>query len=835
MIKATISMGLKAIISATLISACAISTAEPPARVARLGYISGTVSFAPAGQSDWIQAALNRPVTTGDLLWVDDRSRAELQIGGAAIRLGAATSLTVLNLDDLTAQVQISQGSLKLRVRRIGQNQVFEVDTPNLAFVLRQPGEYRVDVDPNGNSTAVRVQSGAAEVYGGDASYTVTPRRGYRFYGSGLSDYDTLAASNSDDLDLWSRERDRRADNSSSARYVSGEVVGSEDLDSTGTWRTDPNYGNVWTPSNVPAGWTPYRDGRWTWVDPWGWTWVDDAPWGYAVSHYGRWANTSGSWGWVPGPPRERAVYAPALVVFVGGAGFQGALGTSAVATSVGWFPLAPREIYRPTYQVSKGYFDNINRSNSVIAPANLTNFYNTINVTKNTTVVNNTTKVTQVYANQQVRGAVVAVPVHIFAQSQPVAKAALPISKTVALGAPIVPTAQVAPLLESVHGGSTGAGVKPPAHVSTAVTHTMPPPPPVPFAAQQAVLAEKPGVPIDEARRGQLKPAGTTAIAPVISVQATSKTPPSVAFPPESPPSGKTPETRKVVVPGSAPARIDTTNTENRKVDTAPANAAKGALPQADASKPDLTKVDAAKAEAALAAEASSASMKTQAAKADATRANAASAAGQQVEAAKAEAAKLDAAKAEAARAAEERSASIKTEAAKADAARANAANAAGQKVEAAKAEAAKLDVAKAEAARAAEERSASIKTEAAKADTARANAANAASQKVEAAKAEAAKVDAQRAIAAKADAARANETKAAAAKNEALKVEAAKAEKVQPNAAGAMTPKAEVSKPDVAKPPVKDMHAPTPRSEAELKMEEERKRAEEAALIKR
>jgi hypothetical protein len=433
---------------------------------------------------------------------------------------------------------------------------------------------------------------------------------------------------------------------------------------------------------------------------------------------------------------------------------------------------LAPREIYRPTYQVSRGYFDNINRSNAAIAPANLTNVYNTINVTKSTTVVNNTTNVTQIYANQQVTGAVVAVPVHVFAQSQPVAKAALPVSKTVALGAPIVPTAQVAPLLQSVHGGSTGAGVKPPANSSTAVTHTVPPPPVVPFAAQQAVLAAKPGAPIDDVRRGQMKPSGATAIAPVVNVLATSKTPPSVALPPESPPSGKTPETRNAVVPGSAAARIDATNTDNRKVDTAPANAVMAAMPHADASKPDSTKVDAAKAEATRAAEARSASMKTEAAKVDTARANAA-----------------------------------------------NAANAASQKVEAAKAEAAKVDAAKAEAIRAAEARSEAMKIEAAKAEIARvsaANAANAASQKVEAAKA---------------DAALANGSKAAAARNEVLKVEAAKAERVQ----GAMTQKSEISKPDVAKPPAKEMHSPAPRSAAELKMEEERKRAEEAPALKR
>ena len=120
-----------------------------------------------------------------------------------------------------------------------------------------------------------------------------------------------------------SRELDQRGNHSVSARYVSSEVVGYEDLDANGRWRVDATYGSVWTPTRVASGWTPYRDGHWSWVHPWGWTWVDDAPWGYAVSHYGRWANIHNTWAWVPGPRREQAVYAPALVAFIGGKSFQ--------------------------------------------------------------------------------------------------------------------------------------------------------------------------------------------------------------------------------------------------------------------------------------------------------------------------------------------------------------------------------------------------------------------------------------------------------------------------------------------------------------------------------
>src|SRR5437016_591981 len=120
--------------------------------------------------------------------------------------------------------------------------------------------------------------------------------------------------------------------------------LGVEDLDDYGDWRSSPEYGDVWFP-RVSAGWAPYREGHWAWIDPWGWTWVDDDPWGYAPFHYGRWAAFGGRWGWIPGPVAVRPVYAPALVVFVGGGGFV-------AGGNVAWFAMGPREVYVPSYRV---------------------------------------------------------------------------------------------------------------------------------------------------------------------------------------------------------------------------------------------------------------------------------------------------------------------------------------------------------------------------------------------------------------------------------------------------------------------------------------------------
>ena len=126
-----------------------------------------------------------------------------------------------------------------------------------------------------------------------------------------------------DDFERWFLRRAERF-GSTNSRYMDRRLsYWSDDLDSYGSWSVQPEYGNVWFPRTVAAGWVPYRDGHWAWIDPWGWTWVDDAPWGFAPFHYGRWAYFDRGWGWVPGPRTVRPVYAPALVAFVGGSGFS--------------------------------------------------------------------------------------------------------------------------------------------------------------------------------------------------------------------------------------------------------------------------------------------------------------------------------------------------------------------------------------------------------------------------------------------------------------------------------------------------------------------------------
>ena len=458
--------------------------ADPSSRVARLAFASGSASFSPGGESDWARATVNRPLVTGDRLWLDAASLAELQLNGAAIRMGAFTSVTLLDFSDRMAQLQLAQGSLHVRIWRLERDQTFEVDTPNLAISIRRPGSYRIDVDASGESTAVEVREGEADVSADGSAFLVSPGRAYRFWGTGLRDYQSVPMAAPDGFDRWARARDQRWQDSPSARYVSRDLIGYQDLDEYGSWRPVAAYGHVWTPRRVAADWAPYRDGHWAWVEPWGWTWVDAAPWGFAPAHYGRWTRIASAWCWVPGPLAAVPVYAPAVVAFVGGSNFH-VYGNAPGPAAVGWFALGPGEVYRPPYAASRDYFTRLNTSNTVVNITNITNVYN-----------NSAPR--PFYVNQQVPGAVIAVPAITFVQSRPVAREAMRVTRDVAVAAAVVATAPFAPVRASLFGATAGPGApasaRPPEAVQERpVLSRHAPPPAVAFAPPQAAPALPP------------------------------------------------------------------------------------------------------------------------------------------------------------------------------------------------------------------------------------------------------------------------------------------------------------------------------------------------------
>ncbi|MFI4936999.1 MAG: DUF6600 domain-containing protein [Candidatus Berkiellales bacterium] len=385
-----------------------ITLADPPSRVARLSDLNGPVSILPNATKDWINAKRNMPLTTGDQFWNDQNTQLKLQLPEASICIGSNSSVNVVKLDDQEAQFVLRQGSMILSISRVERDQSYEIDTPNLAFAIQSPGNYRVDVDIHGNATIVSVADGQGQALGQNANVAVNQNQSVRFSDTNLTQDPNFKGNPSDHLDQWCANPTNQKMKAAS-RYVSEDVIGREDLDHYGTWSSMKEYGPVWTPNDVPDDWAPYRMGSWSWVVPWGWTWVGDELWGFAPYHYGRWIYLGPKWYWVPGPADLPTVYAPALVAFMGGVTFNWLAANN--GGYIGWFPLGPREVFWPAYPVGLRYFNYVNLTNARIGSSVVAAAF-----------ANRSMKVN--YVNFKAGQGITAVSKNTFMQSLPVNKA---------------------------------------------------------------------------------------------------------------------------------------------------------------------------------------------------------------------------------------------------------------------------------------------------------------------------------------------------------------------------------------------------------------------------
>lgn len=398
---------LSTLIALLLGTVSSLSWADPASRVGRISSTQGMVTFRNTQSGDMQPAALNWPLTSDNELITDGGARAEFRVGSAAVRLDGNSDLEILRLDDRHFMLRLNRGSAAVMIRNPDLARDFSLDTSQGHILLAEPTSLRVDARYDMPLTALSVSAGSASFDGGNARFSVQAGQ-YAEVADGNLRLLQARSNSGDGFDGWVASREREDRYRNSARYVSAETTGYEELDNNGSWQVTSQYGPIWSPRAVALDWAPYRDGRWTWVAPWGWTWVDNAPWGYAPSHYGRWVFYDQRWCWTPGALVAQPIWAPALVGWVGGRSWQVGFSTGS-APAVGWFPLAPRDVYMPGYQVSPQYIQQINNT--------------TIINNNNVTVQNNRTGSTglQTYQNQFVQNAVTVMPQSQFSVSKTV------------------------------------------------------------------------------------------------------------------------------------------------------------------------------------------------------------------------------------------------------------------------------------------------------------------------------------------------------------------------------------------------------------------------------
>ncbi|MGN6703459.1 MAG: DUF6600 domain-containing protein [Burkholderiaceae bacterium] len=300
----TLSALFRACLAALLLAAFAPASPAaddpaPPALVGRIAVAEGAVEIRSTWDDAPAAALPNWPVAAHNVVVTGD-GRAEVQAGGASVRIAPDTTVEIGQLDDERLSLYLLRGSVNLRVRGATLPAEVAVRTTQGRIVLIEPALARIGADEGDARTTVAVYQGVAHVDGHGPAFDVAAGKRAEIADGAVRLTDAFDVGR-DEFDRWSAERDRLFDQAASGDYLPPGVAGAQELDRYGVWQQMPELGAVWIPYTVPAGWAPYRDGRWAWVSPWGWTWIDAAPWGYAPSHYGRWTQVGGRWGWAPG------------------------------------------------------------------------------------------------------------------------------------------------------------------------------------------------------------------------------------------------------------------------------------------------------------------------------------------------------------------------------------------------------------------------------------------------------------------------------------------------------------------------------------------------------
>ncbi|MBC7620623.1 MAG: FecR domain-containing protein [Candidatus Saccharibacteria bacterium] len=340
-----------------------VAWADPPSRAGRIANVAGSAWLLDPDTNGWVRVLRNQTVSQGDQLRTDARSRVTVRVGSTTLWLDEQSDMQVLQMEDTALVVRLLAGDVALRLRTAQAAQETRVQTREGMVSPEMEGLFRIDQLDRG--TRLAVLEGRAQF---ESDARARSQRGWlregeqsEFLRNESGRVERQAVSR-DKFSAWFLSKDEAEAVLAWGEdpYVSPEMTGAEELNKYGSWEVVAEYGNVWIPTRVVAGWEPYRDGNWVWTRHWGWSWVDNAPWGFAPFHYGRWLQYDGRWAWAPGRFEPRPAYSPGLVAWAGGPQLSIGITVGGIRRppQTGWAPLAPRQIYAPPYAHSPQYIE---------------------------------------------------------------------------------------------------------------------------------------------------------------------------------------------------------------------------------------------------------------------------------------------------------------------------------------------------------------------------------------------------------------------------------------------------------------------------------------------
>ncbi len=300
--------------------------ATPHMPMVRLRHVQGPVSILHGTKVEFPQAKANMPVLSGSTIATGEGGRAEIEFSdGSVARLTPQTRLLLVRLplgdarsgqadSDATNPVQRSADPTNLEL--LSGLAYFELNTSGarpysvrFGRGLVQPDEssiFRIDLD---DTPELAVFLGAVQARA-DGGFDQPVEQGESLLLVRKRNVAGQLSQNirEDSWDRWNQDRDDQIATEAQHQTAASEQSsaagepGWNELDEYGNWYPTEQYGNVWTPANMPADWDPYSSGYWANYPGWGYTWISAYPWGWLPYQCGAWNYwNSFGWGWIPG------------------------------------------------------------------------------------------------------------------------------------------------------------------------------------------------------------------------------------------------------------------------------------------------------------------------------------------------------------------------------------------------------------------------------------------------------------------------------------------------------------------------------------------------------
>ncbi len=323
---------------------------EEPILVGHISHIEGKLfRYVPADEAtepDWVLIRKDAPLGPPDILYSDSSSRAEFIFpNNTSVRIDASTQIDVVAIENELSELYVTAGTGRFYNKSAATAPVtIKAETP-FGYVVA-PAKTTFDLRVGDDAIELTVLRGTVAfihvAYGKEQRFEVSA------HSFSLRADDRSVATHTwevdDDWNGWNRRRD--------ALWAQRARVKVEHLppvldtygyvfDRHGIWERiyyDGAYRFGWRPQ-VAVGWSPFRHGRWTvWFGSH--VWIPFEPFGYVTHHYGHWRLIGGRWYWAP--PRHRNHRGG----HHGRRWHPGRVGWIQSGAHIGWFPLAPSEIY---------------------------------------------------------------------------------------------------------------------------------------------------------------------------------------------------------------------------------------------------------------------------------------------------------------------------------------------------------------------------------------------------------------------------------------------------------------------------------------------------------